>query len=148
MIKHFSMFYVGQIELENVGADGVPPDERLYPNDRLVECFTMAEEIAELMDDLGYYAFWGAEHHFQREGYECIPNLVLLGTHLAARTKNLKFGCGFNIAPLWHPIRLAEDYAMADILTRGRMIFGVGRAGANGMLKCQNFSALASKSLI
>ncbi len=127
MIKHFSVFHVGQIELEDVGADSVDPNDRLYPNDRLVECFTMAEEIAELMDDLGYYAFWGAEHHFQREGYECFPNLILLGTHLAARTKNLKFGCGFNIAPMWHPIRLAEDYAMADVLTRGRVIFGVGR---------------------
>ena len=127
MIKHFSVFYVGQIELENVGADGVPCDDRLYSNDRLIECFYMAEEMAELMDGLGYYALWGAEHHFQREGYECIPNLILLGTHLASRTKHLKFGCGFNITPLWHPIRLAEDYAMADILTRGRMIFGVGR---------------------
>jgi alkanesulfonate monooxygenase SsuD/methylene tetrahydromethanopterin reductase-like flavin-dependent oxidoreductase (luciferase family) len=87
----------------------------------------MAEEIAELMDNLGYYAFWGAEHHFQREGYECFPNLILLSTHLAGRTQHLKFGCGFNIAPLWHPIRLAEDYAMADVLTRGRVIFGIGR---------------------
>lgn len=127
MIKHFSVFYVGQIELENVGADGVPPNDRRYSNDRLVECFGMAEEIAELMDDLGYYAFWGAEHHFQREGYECFPNLILLNTHLAGRTKNLKFGCGFNITPIWHPLRLAEDYAMADVLTRGRVIFGVGR---------------------
>jgi alkanesulfonate monooxygenase SsuD/methylene tetrahydromethanopterin reductase-like flavin-dependent oxidoreductase (luciferase family) len=127
MIKHFSVFYVGQIELENVGADGVPPNDRLYSNDRLVECFGMAEEIAERMDDLGYYAFWGAEHHFQREGYECFPNLILLNTHLAGRTKNLKFGCGFNITPIWHPLRLAEDYAMADVLTRGRVIFGVGR---------------------
>jgi alkanesulfonate monooxygenase SsuD/methylene tetrahydromethanopterin reductase-like flavin-dependent oxidoreductase (luciferase family) len=127
MIKHFSVFYVGQIELEDVGAEGVPSNDRLYANDRLVECFAMAEDIAELMDDLGYYAFWGAEHHFQREGYECFPNLILLNTHLAGRTKNLKFGCGFNIAPIWHPLRLAEDYAMADILTRGRVIFGIGR---------------------
>lgn len=127
MIKHFSVFYVGQIELENVGRDGVPPNDRRYSNERLVECFRMAEEIATLMDDLGYYALWTAEHHFQREGYECFPNLILLGTHLASRTKNLKFGCGFNITPMWHPIRLAEDYAVADVLTRGRMIFGVGR---------------------
>ncbi len=42
-------------------------------------------------------------------------------------TKNLKIGCGFNVVPMWHPLRLAEDYAMADILTGGRVIFGVGR---------------------
>jgi alkanesulfonate monooxygenase SsuD/methylene tetrahydromethanopterin reductase-like flavin-dependent oxidoreductase (luciferase family) len=42
-------------------------------------------------------------------------------------TKRLRFGCGFNITPMWHPLRLAEDFAMADILTGGRVTFGVGR---------------------
>ena len=127
MIKHFSILYVGQIELENVGRDGTPADARRYPNERLIESFGMAEELAVLMDELGFYALWTAEHHFQHEGYECFPNLILLGTHLASRTKRLKFGCGFNIVPMWHPLRLAEDYAMADILTGGRVIFGIGR---------------------
>ena len=127
LIKHFSALYVGNIELENVGADGAAADERRYPNDRLIESMETAARAAELMDELGFYALWMAEHHFQREGYECIPNIILLGTHLAARTKRLKFGCAFNIVPMWHPLRLAEDYAMADILTDGRVIFGVGR---------------------
>ena len=51
----------------------------------------------------------------------------MLNVHLAHLTKNIKFGCGFNIAPMWHPLRLAEDFATADILTNGRVIFGVGR---------------------
>jgi alkanesulfonate monooxygenase SsuD/methylene tetrahydromethanopterin reductase-like flavin-dependent oxidoreductase (luciferase family) len=42
-------------------------------------------------------------------------------------TKQIRIGCGFNIAPMWHPLRLAEDFAVADILTGGRVIFGVGR---------------------
>ena len=79
------------------------------------------------MDDLGYDALWFAEHHFQHEGYECIPNLLMFSVHLAHMTRNLRFGCGFNITPMWHPLRLAEDFAMADILTDGRVIFGVGR---------------------
>src|SRR5574341_1359734 len=127
MIKHFSILYVGQIELENVGRDGTPADARRYPNERLIESFGMAEELAVLMDELGFYALWTAEHHFQREGYECFPNLILLGTHLASRTRRLKLGCAFNIVPMWHPLRLAEDYAMADIVTDGRVIMGVGR---------------------
>jgi alkanesulfonate monooxygenase SsuD/methylene tetrahydromethanopterin reductase-like flavin-dependent oxidoreductase (luciferase family) len=45
----------------------------------------------------------------------------------ADATRRLKFGCAFNILPMWHPIRLAEDYAMADIVTDGRVIMGVGR---------------------
>ena len=127
MIKHFSALYVGNIELEDVGADGAAADGRRYANDRLIESLDTAARAAALMDELGFYALWMAEHHFQREGYECIPNIILLGTHLAARTERLKFGCAFNIVPMWHPLRLAEDYAMADILTGGRVIFGVGR---------------------
>ena len=127
MIKNFSVLYVGNIELENVGLSGSPANSRRYPNDKLIDSFETARQAAVLMDELNFYALWMAEHHFQREGYECIPNIILLSTHLAAQTKTLKFGCGFNIVPMWHPLRLAEDYATADILTGGRMIFGVGR---------------------
>ncbi len=127
MIIKFSTLYVGHIDLENIGRDGTPSNDRTYPNERLVEALGYSVQLAKLMDDLGYYAMWTAEHHFQREGYECLPNLILLSTYLAAQTKALKFGCAFNIVPMWHPLRLAEDFAMADILTGGRVIFGVGR---------------------
>jgi len=127
MITKFSVLYVGQIELENIGRDGTPADERRYPNERLIEAFGTARDIAQTMDELGYYCLWTAEHHFQREGYEVFPNLILLSTWLATQTQRLKFGCAFNVLPMWHPVRLAEDYAMADILTNGRVIFGVGR---------------------
>jgi len=52
---------------------------------------------------------------------------LMMAMHLCGVTRNIKIGCGFNIVPMWHPLRLAEDYAMADILTGGRVIFGVGR---------------------
>jgi alkanesulfonate monooxygenase SsuD/methylene tetrahydromethanopterin reductase-like flavin-dependent oxidoreductase (luciferase family) len=74
-----------------------------------------------------YDTFWMAEHHFQPEGTELIPNLLMMAMHLCGVTKKLNIGCGFNIVPMWHPLRLAEDYAMADILTGVRVIFGVGR---------------------
>lgn len=127
MIKNFSVFYVGSIDLDDVGLSGKPANDRKYSNSKLIQTFETAEKAAVLMDELGFYALWMAEHHFQKEGYECIPNVLMLSTHLAALTKKLKFGCGFNIVPMWHPLRLAEDYAAADILTGGRMIFGVGR---------------------
>jgi alkanesulfonate monooxygenase SsuD/methylene tetrahydromethanopterin reductase-like flavin-dependent oxidoreductase (luciferase family) len=127
MIKKFSVLYVGQIELDNIGLHGTPSEERRYPNERLIEAFWTAREVAQLMDDLGYHALWTAEHHFQREGYEVFPNLIQLGLWLATQTRRLKFGCAFNVLPMWHPIRLAEDYAMADIVTGGRVIMGVGR---------------------
>lgn len=127
MIKRFHVLYVGQIDLDNVGLEGTPANDRRYSNDRFAEVFWTARRIARAMDETGYHALWTAEHHFQREGYECLPNLIQLGLWLATQTDRLKFGCGFNVLPMWHPLRLAEDYAMADIVTGGRVIMGVGR---------------------
>ncbi len=127
MIKKFHVLYVGQIELDNIGRDGTPANDRRYSDERLREAFFSARDVARLMDELGFEALWTAEHHFQREGYEVFPNLIQLGLWLATQTKRLKFGCAFNVLPMWHPIRMAEDYAMADIVTDGRVIMGVGR---------------------
>ena len=127
MIKKFHVLYVGQIELDNVGLQGTPANERLYSDERLREAFFTARDVAQVMDELGFDVLWTAEHHFQREGYEVFPNLIQLGLWLATQTKRLKFGCAFNVLPMWHPIRMAEDYAMADIVTDGRVIMGVGR---------------------
>jgi alkanesulfonate monooxygenase SsuD/methylene tetrahydromethanopterin reductase-like flavin-dependent oxidoreductase (luciferase family) len=127
MIKRFSTLYVGHIELEQCGFSGTPADDRRYPNERLIEVFDTAVAMARTADALGYETLWLAEHHFQHEGYECIPNIPMLAVDLAHRTERVKIGCAFNIAPMWHPLRLAEDYATADILTGGRVVFGVGR---------------------
>ncbi|MFN0071814.1 MAG: LLM class flavin-dependent oxidoreductase [Chloroflexota bacterium] len=127
MITKVSVLYVGQIELENVGPQGTPADERRYSNERIIEAYRTATEVSQLMDELGYDCLWMAEHHFQHEAYEVIPNLILFGTWLATQTRRLKFGCAFSVLPIWHPLRLAEDYALADILTNGRIVFGVGR---------------------
>jgi len=127
LITRFSTLYVGHIELERCGLSGTPADDRRYPNERLVEVFDTAAALARAADTLGYETLWLAEHHFQHEGYECIPSIPMLAVDLAHRTKNVKIGCAFNVVPAWHPLRLAEDYAVADILTKGRVVFGVGR---------------------
>src|SRR5580658_1738728 len=127
MIKQFDSSYAGHIDLENVGYLGTPVNSRRYGNDQLITAHHKAEAQAQTMDRLGYGAFWMAEHHFQPEGTECLPNIIMLAVHLAHLTKRLKFHTGFNITPMWHPLRLAEDFAVADILTNGRVVFGVGR---------------------
>jgi alkanesulfonate monooxygenase SsuD/methylene tetrahydromethanopterin reductase-like flavin-dependent oxidoreductase (luciferase family) len=127
MITRFSTLYVGHIELERCGLSGTPADDRRYSNARLAEVFDTAAELARAADLLGYETLWLAEHHFQHEGYEVIPNIPLLAVDLAHRTERIKIGCAFNVVPTWHPLRLAEDYATADILTKGRLVFGVGR---------------------
>ena len=127
MITKFDSLYAGHVDMENVGYGGVAVNDRHFPNEHLVTVFDKTEAIAKTLDRLGFDTFWLAEHHFQPEGYECIPNILMAAVHLAHVTQNLKLGCGFNIAPMWHPLRLAEDYATADILTDGRVTFGVGR---------------------
>jgi len=127
MITKFATVYAGHVDLPDMGQDATPANERRFSNEHLASVFEKTDAVATCMDDAGYYAIWLAEHHFQHEGYEVIPNLLIHAVHLAHVTKRIKIGCGFNIAPMWHPLRLAEDYAVADILTKGRVIFGVGR---------------------
>ena len=127
MITKFDSLYAGHVDMTDIGYGGTAVNDRKFGNDHLMTVYSKAEAIAKTLDTNGFDTMWMAEHHFQPEGYECIPNLIMLNVHLAHMTKNIKFGCGFNIAPMWHPLRLAEDYATADILTNGRVIFGVGR---------------------
>jgi alkanesulfonate monooxygenase SsuD/methylene tetrahydromethanopterin reductase-like flavin-dependent oxidoreductase (luciferase family) len=127
MITKFGSLFAGHVDFDDMGFDATPVNDRWLSDEKLAGVFDKTEAIVLKMEELGYDTFWAAEHHFQREGYECIPNLLMMYVHLAHLTKNLKFGCGFNINPMWHPLRLAEDYATADILTRGRVIFGLGR---------------------
>ncbi len=80
-----------------------------------------------LAEDLGFEAMWLGEHHFGPYGVGDIPNPILLGADLAARTSRIRIGQMANIAPWWHPIRLAEDLAILDNMTRGRIEVGFGR---------------------
>ena len=127
MITKFDSLFAGHIDMDNIGYGGVPVNDRVFDNESLSGVFDKTTAIAKTMDGLGYDTLWLAEHHFQPEGYECLPNVLMLAVHLAHLTSNIRLGCGFNIAPMWHPLRLAEDYATADILTGGRVVFGVGR---------------------
>ncbi|HEY2994593.1 MAG TPA: LLM class flavin-dependent oxidoreductase [Methylomirabilota bacterium] len=127
MITKFSNVYAGHVDLPDMGQNATPANERRYPNEHLASVFEKTEGLAQCMDDHGFHTLWLAEHHFQHEGYEVLPNILMIAVHLAHLTQRLRIGCGFNITPMWHPLRLAEDFATADILTKGRTVFGVGR---------------------
>src|SRR5262245_6722842 len=127
MITKFDSSYFGTVDMQNLGYKGTPINERCFTQPELARALHKVVEYAKCMDERGYNTFWMAEHHFQPEGTELIPNVLMMAMHLCGVTKNLNIGCGFNIVPMWHPLRLAEDFAMADILTGGRVIFGVGR---------------------
>src|SRR3954451_23717325 len=127
MITKFGSLFAGHVDFDDLGFDATPANDRWLSDERLAGVFDKTLAIAQVMDRNGYDTFWMAEHHFQREGYEVIPNILMLAVHLAHLTERIKFGCGFNIAPMWHPLRLAEDFATADYLTGGRVVFGIGR---------------------
>ena len=108
MITKFGSLFAGNLDMDNIGLAGTPVNDRSFSDDDLAGVFPKTEAIVTTMDRLGYDDFWAAEHHFQHEGYECIPNLLMLFVHLAHLTKNLRFGRWFNINPMWHPLRLIE----------------------------------------
>ena len=119
--------FFGTVPMPDAGDPSVAPTSRRYGNADAIACYDNMLHWAKTADGLGYDTMWLTEHHFQYEGYEVLPNLILFGVHAAARTDRLRFGQMFNVVPQWHPLRLAEDFALADILTGGRMEFGVGR---------------------
>ena len=80
-----------------------------------------------LAEELGFEVMWLGEHHFSPYGIGDLPNPILLGADLAARTSRIRIGQMANIAPWWHPIRLAEDLAILDNMTEGRIEVGFGR---------------------
>ncbi|MBO0728448.1 MAG: LLM class flavin-dependent oxidoreductase [Acidimicrobiaceae bacterium] len=113
--------------MPDAGSAGPATVDRRYGIDDYLACYHNLLHLAKRSDELGFDTMWFTEHHFQYEGYEVIPNQVLLGMYYATQTERIRFGQMFNIVPQWHPLRLAEDFAMADLLTGGRMVFGVGR---------------------
>ena len=88
----------------------------------------MLEQV-EYAEDLGFDSIWIAEHHSSR--YGICPSLMPLLTHIAARTKKIRIGAGVSVLPFHNPIFLAEESAMLDVLSNGRLDFGVGRGSAH-----------------
>jgi alkanesulfonate monooxygenase SsuD/methylene tetrahydromethanopterin reductase-like flavin-dependent oxidoreductase (luciferase family) len=82
---------------------------------------------AILADRLGFNYWFMTEHHFQPEGPEFSPNPLLVEAAVAAQTRRIRLGQQANIITWWEPIRLAEQAAMLDVLSGGRLEFGVGR---------------------
>jgi alkanesulfonate monooxygenase SsuD/methylene tetrahydromethanopterin reductase-like flavin-dependent oxidoreductase (luciferase family) len=94
-----------------------PPFGRYLRN--VIEQVTLAEE-------LGWECQWFTEHHFLQYGGP-IPNPAVMLAAVAARTSRIRLGSAIAILPLHHPIQVAEDYAMVDAISGGRLEFGIGR---------------------
>ena len=87
--------------------------------------YKRAIDRVKIMDQGGYDAVWLAEHHFST--YSVCPSVHLMGMHLADLTKNIRIGTAVSLAAFYHPLRLAEELALLDNLSGGRLNVGFGR---------------------
>lgn len=87
--------------------------------------FDRAVKRVEIMEKTGYDAVWLAEHHFT--GYSVCPSVHMMGMLVAGRTTRLRIGTGVSLAAFYHPLRLAEEVALLDVLSGGRVNWGAGR---------------------
>ena len=91
------------------------------------EILDNARDIAVYCDKNNWNSIWFTEHHFNHEGMEAQPNPLMMCTDIAARTKEIRLGQACNVITFWNPIRLAEDIAALDHLSKGRVEVGIGR---------------------
>jgi alkanesulfonate monooxygenase SsuD/methylene tetrahydromethanopterin reductase-like flavin-dependent oxidoreductase (luciferase family) len=91
----------------------------------LTTVYARALERIQIMDRTGYDAVWLAEHHFTT--YSVCPSVHLMAMHVASRTERLRIGMAVSLAPFYHPLRLAEEVALLDVLSGGRVNWGAGR---------------------
>lgn len=99
--------------------------ERVSSDQEQRELYDQFVELAKMADEGGMHAVWTGEHHGM--DFTISPNPFLNLIDLARQTKNVRLGTGTVIAPFWHPIRLAGEAAMTDMIVDGRLDLGVAR---------------------
>ncbi len=113
--------------------------ERLTPDENMRDVARHVTEMVQMADDGGIDIVWAAEHHALE--MTIAPGPFQLLAHFAAHTSRIRLGTGVAVAPYWHPIKLAGEAAMIDLLSGGRLELGLGKGAyqrefdrlANGM---------------
>lgn len=104
----------------------------------------MMREQTRIAEDAGFQTVWLTEHHFAHNGYlNATPNPIMMCADLAAHSKKIRVGQAPVVLPDWHPLRVAEDIALLDNMTNGRVDFGAAR-GVNERT-CIQFNIDADK---
>jgi probable F420-dependent oxidoreductase len=111
--------------------------ERFY-----AECF---EEIEE-SERLGFTGLWLSEHHFVDDGY--LPSPLVVAAAIAARTRRLTIGTNVLLLPMHHPLRVAEDAAVVQLISGGRFVLGVGQGYVQHEFEALGFDRKYRPSLL
>lgn len=106
--------HFGQFNLLGYRTRGIEA-QRLYDD---------AVEQVKAAEAAGFEIAWFAEHHFSN--YCAIPSPLMMVARLAGETKRIKLATGVVVAPLYNPVRLVSEIGMADAMTHGRLVLGVG----------------------
>ncbi len=99
--------------------------ERLNAAQSHAELYREFIELCEMADAGGLHAVWTGEHHGM--DFTIAPNPFISIADLARRTRNVRLGTGTVVAPFWHPLKLAGEAAMTDIISDGRLDIGIAR---------------------
>ena len=99
--------------------------ERMEPGTDMVEMFNHVTELVQMADTAGFDIVWAAEHHALEMTIAPAPFQLL--AHFANKTERIRLGTAVVVAAYWHPIKLAGEAAMLDLISGGRLEFGIGK---------------------
>jgi alkanesulfonate monooxygenase SsuD/methylene tetrahydromethanopterin reductase-like flavin-dependent oxidoreductase (luciferase family) len=105
----FGLFNLMSIRDNPAGVAGVIDDTRV---------------MIRIAEDIGFDVAWFAEHHFTN--YSASPSPLMMAAHFAGTTSRIRVGAAVIVLPLYHPMRVAQEIALVDQLSGGRLVLGVG----------------------
>ena len=124
---HYGLFLFGAVPMPDAGGGPPQPKDRRASNDLIWDTTERLVEMGVRAEQAGFEYYFLTEHHFQHEGYEVVPNSLMVGLVVAERTERIKVGALVHVLPQWHPLRFAEDFATLHNFSGGRAVLAVGR---------------------
>jgi alkanesulfonate monooxygenase SsuD/methylene tetrahydromethanopterin reductase-like flavin-dependent oxidoreductase (luciferase family) len=124
---------------------GMFTDFHIRPQTSQAEAFTESFNQVEMAEKLGMDSVWLAEHHFSPER-SVLASPLVIASAIAARTNRIRIGLAVQVLPLSNPLRIAEEAATVDHISKGRFDFGVGRSGLTRYYQGYNVPYVESRS--